>query len=231
MLTEDRTAVPTFDRVASDLAHLPFLTMASALRARIDRILKHWRRLSLKAMPHRDALDADQFEEAVAVILSDTADALESADPQELRGVIKSEPQHGIDRFVQKESLLDLFEEVRLLRGVIIVELAEEMGRPFYVAEAATFHAIFDIIIQQGVMALVQKQGDRLSELQGTMRAMNEQLLSTDRCGVPKASVTVRPEGASHREYDPTRRSRPKGGNMKALGNAQGNAQGNALGI
>src|SRR5688572_13074658 len=116
MSTFDRTAASTFDRVAEDLSHAPFPALAAAIRARIDRVHKHWRDLSLNAMPHLDALTLEQFEDTIAEILTAAAAALKSADPEQLRGVIESGPQHGIDRFLQTYSLLDLFEEVRILR-------------------------------------------------------------------------------------------------------------------
>ena len=105
MSVPDRTAASTFDRVAADLAHAPFPALAAAILARIDPILRHWRDLSLKAMPHLDALTLKEFEDTVAVILSAAATALKSADAQELLGVIESGPQHGIDRFIQEYSL------------------------------------------------------------------------------------------------------------------------------
>jgi len=177
MSTSDRTAASTFNRVAFDLTHEAFPGMAAAIRARNDQILKHWRERSLNAMPHLDALTREEFENAIAEILSAAADALQSADPRQLRGVVESGPHHGIRRFMQKLSLLDLFEEVRILRGVIIFEMADQMRRPLQPAEAATFHAIFDIIIQQGVMALVDKQNEMLERSHATTAEMNERLL------------------------------------------------------
>ena len=185
MMTSARTSASTFRRVATDLAHEPFPQLAAALCAQgpggtcIDRILKQWRKLSLEAMPHLDALTREEFENSISEILLTAADAFRSADPQRLRGVMETGPQHGIDRCVQTYSLLDLFEEVRILRGVVIVELAEQMQRPLEVDEAATFHAIFDIIIQQGVIALVQKHDELLDQSQSTLVEMNEQLMKS----------------------------------------------------
>ena len=173
----DRTAASTFDRVAIDLTHSPFPQLATAIRRRTDRILQHWRHVSLKAMPHLEVLTCAEFEDTIAEILSAAADALQSADPQQLRGVIERGPAHGIDRFMQKQSLLDLFEEVRILRGVVIVEIVQQMQRPLDVRESATFHAIFDIIIQQAAMTLVQKQNELVRESSATLVEMNERLL------------------------------------------------------
>ena len=177
MSTSDRTAVSSFDRVAADLAHVPFPAIAAAIRARIVPILKHWREIGLKVMPHLEALTLEEFEDTIAEILSAAADALKSADPLQLLGVLESGPRHGIDRFIQKQSLLDLFEEVRILRRVVIIEIAQEMQRPIQPNEAASFHAIFDIIVQQAVMTLVQKQNEILHHSETTTREMNERLL------------------------------------------------------
>src|SRR5688572_24712001 len=127
MTPSERTAISTFERVALDLTHEPFPQLAAALLNRTDRILQHWRQLSLKAMPHLDALTLKEFEDTIAEILTAVADAMETANPRQLRGVIDRGPSHGIDRFVQKQSLLDLFEELRILRGVVVIEIAEHM--------------------------------------------------------------------------------------------------------
>lgn len=177
MCTSDRTADSTFDRVAVDLTHRAFPELADALRDRTESILKEWRTVSLRAMPHLEALTLEEFENTIAVIFSTAADAFQSSNPQRLRGMMDESPSHGVDRFVQEYSLLDLFEEVRLLRGVVIVELAEEMKRPLSSDEAATFHAIFDIIIQQGVITMVARQAEELVQSHATMREMNGQLM------------------------------------------------------
>ena len=124
------------------------------LRQRCDRILKQWRALSLKAMPHMDRMTLEEFENSIGKILSAAADALQTEDPQQLRGVLEGAPAHGLERFILKVDLLDYFEEGRILRGVIILELTDALKRPMEVGEAATFHAIFDIMVQQGAMAL-----------------------------------------------------------------------------
>lgn len=177
MSGNDRTATSNLARIAFDLAHEPFPAMAIAIRERKEPILKGWRELSLRAMPHLDGLTLEEFENTISWILADAAGALQSADPQHLLGVMKRGPQHGIARFVQKHSLLDLFEEVRILRGVVIVEIAEQMQRPLKVDEAATFHAIFDIIIQQGVTALVQQQAAEQSQSECMVREVNALLM------------------------------------------------------
>lgn len=171
------TADSTFARVAMDLKHEAFPQLAAAIHASNDRILKRWREVSLKAMPHLDALTLAEFEDTVTEILAAAADALQSADPQQLRGVVESGPQHGIDRFVQKQSVLDLFEELRILRSTVVLEVTEEMERSLDVGESASFHAIFDIIIQQSAMALVQARAQALLEAQATTAEMNERLL------------------------------------------------------
>ncbi|MCC6909074.1 MAG: PAS domain S-box protein [Phycisphaerales bacterium] len=187
MPTPERTAASTFNRVAIDLAHDPFPELAGAIRGRIDPILKHWREVSLTAMPHLDALTLKEFENSIGAILSAAADAFASAEPRKLLGVMQVSPWHGVARFVQEYGLLDLFEEVRILRGVVILELAQEMKRPLNVDESATFHAIFDIIIQQGVMALVQRHDEQMllasarqNELAAIVECSDDAIISED---------------------------------------------------
>ena len=63
----DRTAFSTFDRVAGDLARQAFTSMGAAMRSRSDRIVKRWHGLSIKAMPHLDALTGAEFESSIAL--------------------------------------------------------------------------------------------------------------------------------------------------------------------
>src|SRR5688572_12177130 len=51
------------------------------------------------------------------------------------------------------------------------------MKRSLEPGESATFHAIFDIIIQQGVLKAVQKENELTRRAQQATRDMNEQLL------------------------------------------------------
>jgi PAS domain S-box-containing protein len=160
----------TFDRVALDLRHHAFPELAAALRAAAERILGGWRSATSAAMPHLDRLTIAEFQNSIRAILGTVADALASADPLQLRALIDLAPMHGRDRFAQAVGLLDYFEEERILRGVAIVELDQAMGRPLAVGEAATFHAMFDLMVQQGAIALVQKQKDRMAAAEAALR-------------------------------------------------------------
>src|SRR6185369_10801071 len=112
MPAHPHTAVSTFKRVAIVLTHREFAQLAGAIRERSDRILKRWRAASLKAMPHLGQLTLKEFENSIATILAALAEALQSEDPQQLRGLMEQSPEHGVDRFKQEGILLDLFEEV-----------------------------------------------------------------------------------------------------------------------
>src|SRR5262249_24379752 len=153
---EPRETSTTFDRAALGLAQEAFPPMAAALRKCRNRILAHWRRLTVASMPHLDPVALEQLEDPLAVNLSAVADALDSADPMILRRAMDRARGHGMDRFVQKHSMSDLFEGLRILRGVSIVELASELRRPLESAESMTLHTIFDRLVQHRVAALVE---------------------------------------------------------------------------
>lgn len=141
--------------------HRAYPELAAALRERIERILTEWRSATSKAIPHLDRLTLEEFQNSITANLSAIADAMGSEDPGQLRGLIERATSHGHDCFKQDVNLLDYFEQERILRGVIIVELGDALGRSPNVAESAAFHAIFDLMIQQGAIALVQNQNDR----------------------------------------------------------------------
>ncbi len=192
------TAQGPFARVAADLTQGVFPELADAIIKCTTPILKKWREASFKAMPDLDEYTITEFEDGVAAVLHASADALRTQDPQALLGVMNQAPEHGVDRFLQKYTLLDLLEEVRILRGVLIVALAEEIGRPLQVGETANFHAIFDLIIQQGVMKLVQLKEDDQDVSEATMRRINEALVTSNDRLLQLAEQAHEAQEASH---------------------------------
>lgn len=151
--------------LAAQLTHEPFPHLAAALRVRTDRILKQWRKLSIAALPNlTDEQTRLEFEDDIAKILDTVADSLERDDAWRIDEVLHHGPKHGVDRFVQKYPLADLMTENRLLRGVILVEIEAELGRPPVASEAASLHAMIDIIFSSGAEAMVTSMHTKLCE-------------------------------------------------------------------
>lgn len=145
-------------------AYRPFPEVAQAIRSQTDRILDEWRGRTLFSMPQLSALTVKEFENSIARILSAMADALESNDPPDLQRLMKTAPEHGFHRFMQDYDLTELFAEERVLRRVIVSRVEESLSRRLTADEAAALHAMIDIMLQQGVLALVQQQRQGLRE-------------------------------------------------------------------
>ncbi len=156
-LDKELTAAP------ADLpAYRPFPMLAQAIRSQTERILVEWRRRMVLAMPELRELSVKQFSDDIARILGAMADALASSDPPDLRRPVMTAPVHGFERFLQDYDFADLFAEERVLRRVIVERVEGELGRQCVPDEAAALHSMIDIMLQQGVMALVQQQKKEL---------------------------------------------------------------------
>lgn len=143
-------------------SHRPFPELAKILREQTGRILDEWRGRALFSMPELGKLSVKEFQDDIASILAAMADALESNDPPDLRRLVQTAPSHGFQRFMQQYDLVDLFAEERVLRRVIVSRVEEGLGRQCRPDEAAALHAMIDIMLQQGVLALVQQQNQEL---------------------------------------------------------------------
>lgn len=145
-------------------AYRPFPEVANAIRSQSNRILDEWRGRTLFSMPQLGDLTVQEFKDDIARILAAMADALESNDPPDVRRLVETAPSHGFHRFVQDYDLADLFVEERVLRRVIVSRVEEALARQCKADEAAALHAMIDIMLQQGVLALVQQQREELRQ-------------------------------------------------------------------
>ncbi len=145
-------------------AYRPFPEVARAIRAQSSGILGEWRTRTLVSMPELAELTVSEFMDDIARILAAMADALESNDPPDLKRLIEASPAHGFHRLIQDYSLLELFAEERVLRRVIVSRVEESLARRCSPDEAAALHSMIDIMLQQGVLALVQQQNEALRQ-------------------------------------------------------------------
>jgi signal transduction histidine kinase len=146
-------------------AYRPYPELAKAIRSQSERILDEWRGRTLFAMPDLGELTIKEFKNDIARILAAMADALESNDPPELRRLVQTAPAHGFHRFILDYDLVELFAEERILRRVIVARVEEALVRSCARDEAAALHAMIDIMLQQGVLALVQRQKEELRQV------------------------------------------------------------------
>lgn len=145
-------------------AYRPFPEVAKAIRAQSSAILAEWRGRTLISMPELAALTVKEFMNSIPAILSAMADALESNDPPDLERLMETAPDHGFQRSVHDYNLLELFAEERVLRRVIVSKVEESLKRRCTAEEAAALHTMIDIMLQQGVLALVKEQKQELRQ-------------------------------------------------------------------
>lgn len=139
-------------------AYRPYPHLARAIRSETEAILAEWRARTMAAFPELPELTQQEFRDDVASILAAMADALESNDEPDLRRMALAAPSHGFHRFLQDYDLADLFAEERVLRRVIVSRVERSLARQCDPGEAGALHGLIDIMLQQGVLALVHRQ-------------------------------------------------------------------------
>jgi signal transduction histidine kinase len=109
-------------------------------------------------MPHMDHLTFDQLKDSVPKILDAVAEALASADPQRIARLVAEAPLQGLTRLRQKYDVVDVMQEDRLLRAIIVKHVEARLARQMKPVEAAALHATVDVMLQQSVVAMVEAQ-------------------------------------------------------------------------
>lgn len=151
-------------RIALQLRHQAFPELAAGLRSRAVEIADAWMNVVREFMPQMDRLTIQELRNDIPAILEAVAKALASDDEEgleQLRGIAE---QHGFARFISEHDVADIFQEERLLRGVVVIKIEEALGRPVAEAEAASLHATIDVVLQQSVLAMIQRQQQALRE-------------------------------------------------------------------
>lgn len=142
----------------AQLTHRAFPELAHALRAATDAIATEWEQMVRDALPATERLTLAELKDSVPQILPAMADALASADPDEIRGVLEHSPKQGISRFQHKLDVTQVMLEDRLLRGLIVKHAEAGLGRRMDASEAAALHTVVDVMLHRSVVALVGEQ-------------------------------------------------------------------------
>lgn len=152
-------------------AYKPYPKLAEAIRTQTEGILSEWRGRMLFSNPDLAELTRKEFRDGIAEILSKMADALESNEPADLHKLIKTAPEHGFQRFMLEYDLADVFAEERILRRVIVERVEEDLDRQCDRDEASALHAMIDLMLQQGVVAMVLLQTEQVQQNGDRFRA------------------------------------------------------------
>lgn len=151
------------DSLAVDLLEThSFPEVASAVKARIDRILMRWEAAVQEELPGADELTLTQVRDHIPLILERFAHALESdqaADTESLRSVSRS---HGEIRFQQNYNVREFIVEYRLLRRIVMEEIHEASGGELSVSEMIVLDMGIDTALQQGLLTFIDYQKQRI---------------------------------------------------------------------
>jgi signal transduction histidine kinase len=151
----DRAAV---NPLVAQLTHGKFPEAAEALRSAADDITRDWDTAVRQAMPQMRHLTVDELKDSTPQILRAIADALASDDPQAIQSLVRCAPQQGLSRLQLNFDVVEIMEEDRLLRALIVLHVETALGRRLDSPEAAALHADVDLMLQRSVIALVEAQ-------------------------------------------------------------------------
>jgi signal transduction histidine kinase len=150
--------------LAAQLTHQPFPLLAEALRSESDRITRAWDVAVRESMPQMRRLTFEELSNSTPQILIAIADALASDDPKVIRELVHTAPHQGLSRLELNFDVLEVMQEDRLLRAIIVEHVEAALIGRMDAAEAAALHAAIDVMLQKSVIALVDKQKAQLRD-------------------------------------------------------------------
>ena len=146
----------------AQLTHRPFPEVAEIILAGADEITHEWDAAVRDAMPQMQNLTFAELKNTTPEILRAIAHALASDDPDVIRELVSRAPAQGLSRFRLHFDVLEIMQEDRLLRAIIVQHLETHLGRRMEVPESGALHAIIDVMLQRSVIALVDQQKSEL---------------------------------------------------------------------
>jgi hypothetical protein len=151
----DRAAV---NPLVAQLTHDRFPEVADALRSVAEDIAWDWDVAVRQAMPQMRRLTVDELRDSTPQILLAIADALASDDPGAIHDLVGYAPRQGLSRLRLNVDVVEVMQEDRLLRALIVLHVEAALGRRMDGPEAAALHADVDLMLQRSVIALVDEQ-------------------------------------------------------------------------
>jgi signal transduction histidine kinase len=139
-----------------------FPTIAAAVRARSESILRRWEQLVREKLASAEKLSFDQLRDDLPSILQHMADTLEVTDASSMPSFERASKGHGADRLSHCYSVNEVLIEFGLLRPIIIDQVSDELGRPMTVAEMAALNMGIDTAARRSVTRCVDGQYKQL---------------------------------------------------------------------
>jgi len=136
-----------------------FPEIAALLREQSQTIVERWESMVRQALPAADSLTLAQVRDEVPQTLAKLADALEFGSDQ-VRELISQTGGHAVERVRQGYNVEELMIEYRLLRRIVIEQVESALSRRSSMAEDLALSIGIDTVVQQGVVAFVNRQND-----------------------------------------------------------------------
>src|SRR5690606_26462506 len=113
------------DPAFSPLALRPMPQLAQDLRDRRDAIVRAWSELVTTHLPDADPLTMGQVRDSIPVVLDKIAEALEHPSLEATRTLSQISQGHGIARSQVRFAIDEFITEYRLLRYVVLDQIAD----------------------------------------------------------------------------------------------------------
>lgn len=151
------------------LARNSFQELAIAVRSKVSSIHQRWEELASEAHVSATATSRVEVWADMPEMLRRMADAIESADPSEIRSTLAWTTRHGIRRFREGHDIQHLLTEYELLRRAVIEAVEVEVERRISSVEDVVLNMCVDEMLRRSVVAFVkrkEKQIQRATEIE-----------------------------------------------------------------
>ncbi len=144
------------------LTDQPRPEVAAAIADRKEMILRRWENAVREALPHAETMTFAQLRDHLPLLLDRLGDALRTPGSMDTFALKETTRTHSNERFVHQYSLRELLTEYRLLRRIVIEEVASAIQGPLTTAELVALDLGIDAALQEGVNYLAELQRELL---------------------------------------------------------------------
>jgi signal transduction histidine kinase len=142
---------------ASDLLSITAMPeVAAALRARATEIVRRWDAAVNHHLPDADPLTIKQVRDSIPAVLEKIAAALESDTADATAVLADVSTAHGVARFQENYNVEELITEYRLLRRIVLEEIALARGGSLTPVQSVVVDMAIDVALQRGVATFVK---------------------------------------------------------------------------
>src|SRR4051794_15936066 len=133
-------------------------------------IVERWARRALEEQPNAPRVHHDVLRDHLSELLNALGQSLSETDDPDTGTHCKPAHTHGLQRWVNGWSLLDVVRDYQILRLVILDYLQETLERPLRVSEAMAVGLFLDEAIAVSVVAFVRSCEELDQKVQNELR-------------------------------------------------------------